>query len=153
MTTANLGMTKPTVGADADNWGTELNANLDLIDAAFDGGTWTPTDASGAGLSFTVVGARYRKIGPNLILLAASVTWPSTSNGLAAIIGGNPFTPATTLASITNSNAGVSTGAATLVRVGAGTNTIEVVNASTNGGVTNAQISTGFVRFCIPFFI
>lgn len=50
MTTTNLGMTKPIVGADADNWGTELNANLDLIDGAFEGGTWTPTDASGADL-------------------------------------------------------------------------------------------------------
>lgn len=33
MTTVNLGMTLPTVGADADVWGNELNADLNLIDA------------------------------------------------------------------------------------------------------------------------
>lgn len=32
MTTANLGMTLPTVGADADAWGGELNTDLGLID-------------------------------------------------------------------------------------------------------------------------
>jgi hypothetical protein len=31
-TTSNLALTKPTVGADADAWGGELNADLDLID-------------------------------------------------------------------------------------------------------------------------
>jgi len=35
MTTANLGLTKPTVGGDADAWGGEINTDLDLIDAAF----------------------------------------------------------------------------------------------------------------------
>ena len=33
MTTTNLGMTVPTVGADTDNWGTDLNNDLGLIDA------------------------------------------------------------------------------------------------------------------------
>lgn len=33
MTTTNLGMTIPTVGADTDNWGNDLNTDLGLIDA------------------------------------------------------------------------------------------------------------------------
>ncbi|HEY2009524.1 MAG TPA: tail fiber domain-containing protein [Rhizomicrobium sp.] len=33
MTTTNLGMTVPTVGADTDNWGNDLNTDLGLIDA------------------------------------------------------------------------------------------------------------------------
>lgn len=32
-TTPNLGLTKPTVGADADAWGGQLNASLDTLDA------------------------------------------------------------------------------------------------------------------------
>ena len=33
--TTNLGLTKPTVGADADAWGGLVNGNADLIDAEF----------------------------------------------------------------------------------------------------------------------
>src|ERR1700742_2604485 len=33
MTTTNLGMTLPTVGAHTDNWGNDLNTDLGLIDA------------------------------------------------------------------------------------------------------------------------
>ena len=36
-TTPNLGMTKPTVGADSNSWGGLLNGNLDILDAAFAG--------------------------------------------------------------------------------------------------------------------
>lgn len=32
MTTTNLGLTKPTVGADSDAWGDDLNGNIDIID-------------------------------------------------------------------------------------------------------------------------
>lgn len=35
MATTNLNMTEPTVGADADTWGNELNTLIDTIDAAF----------------------------------------------------------------------------------------------------------------------
>ena len=34
-TTTNLGLTKPTVGADADTWGTIENANKDIIDGEY----------------------------------------------------------------------------------------------------------------------
>lgn len=32
-TTVNLGLTKPTVGADQDQWGGQINASLDVLDA------------------------------------------------------------------------------------------------------------------------
>lgn len=34
-TTANLGLNKPAVGGDSDNWGTYLNANADALDGEF----------------------------------------------------------------------------------------------------------------------
>ena len=49
----------------------------------YEEGTWTPTDASGAGLSITVNGSgyrnRYTKIG-NLVFLTTSIDFPTTSN-------------------------------------------------------------------------
>jgi hypothetical protein len=55
-------------------------------------GTWTPTDGSGAGLSYaTAVGAWIRH-GEDMKVWGV-VRWPSTSNGASAIIGGLPITP------------------------------------------------------------
>lgn len=53
--------------------------------------TWTPTDASGAGLIFTGVSASYTKIG-NMVYAYAALTYPSTADASAAKIGGLPVT-------------------------------------------------------------
>jgi hypothetical protein len=54
-------------------------------------GSWTPTDASGAGLAFTVTGATYVKH-ERLVLARAQISYPVTANGSNASIGGLPFT-------------------------------------------------------------
>ena len=59
----------------------------------YEEGTWTPTDASGAGLTFTVNAAKYIKIG-QIVYLSAYFSYPSTANGSAAWVGGLPFTAA-----------------------------------------------------------
>lgn len=51
--------------------------------------SWTPTDASGAGLSFTSVSANYQRHG-NLVFAYFSLVYPSTVNASAAQIGGLP---------------------------------------------------------------
>lgn len=63
--------------------------------------SWTPTDNSGAGLTFTVQDATYQKIGRQC-LVTLSLTYPSTSDVSVASIGGFPCTTA----SGTNSRAG-----------------------------------------------
>jgi hypothetical protein len=93
MTTTNLGMTLPTVGADQDTWGDELNAALGVIDDQFPSGTFTPTDASGAGLAFTSPVGYYRRVG-NVVFVWGSLTFPSTADATTAKIGGLPFTSA-----------------------------------------------------------
>lgn len=54
-------------------------------------GTWTPVDASGAGLTFTGANGYYTKIG-KLVFAQGTVTFPATANASAASIGGLPFT-------------------------------------------------------------
>ena len=56
----------------------------------YEEGTWTPTDASGAGLTFGGVSATYTKIGRQVtcnLLLA----YPVTASAAVAEIGGLPF--------------------------------------------------------------
>lgn len=58
----------------------------------YEEGTWTPTDISGAGLSFTLGACTYTRVG-RMVTCYAVVTYPATASALAAKIGGFPFTP------------------------------------------------------------
>jgi hypothetical protein len=51
--------------------------------------TWTPTDGSGSGLSFTINYATYSQIS-NMIRFTTSITYPATADGAYAIISGLP---------------------------------------------------------------
>lgn len=50
---------------------------------------WTPTDASGAGLTFSTITAFYTKIG-KIVTAQLRLTYPATANGTTASIGGLP---------------------------------------------------------------
>lgn len=50
---------------------------------------WTPTDQSGAALSFSAVDAAYQTIG-NFVHAYFSLTFPATGSGAATLIGGLP---------------------------------------------------------------
>lgn len=56
-------------------------------------GSWTPTDASGAGLTFTSVSAGYTKIG-NMVFAYAALTYPATADGSNSLIDGLPLATA-----------------------------------------------------------
>lgn len=53
-------------------------------------GIWTPTDQSGAAVTFTAVNCRYTKIG-NRVHAYGTLTFPSTASGATILIGGLPF--------------------------------------------------------------
>jgi hypothetical protein len=52
--------------------------------------SWTPTDASGANLTFTYAEGEYTKIG-NIIFTFAFFEYPVTANGDQALVGGLPY--------------------------------------------------------------
>ena len=59
----------------------------------YEEGTWTPTDASGAGLIFSSFAGSYIKTG-RTVVAAFQVSYPATADVSAAKIGGLPFNAA-----------------------------------------------------------
>jgi len=63
----------------------------------YEEGTWTPIDASGAGLNLVIDGQSiYTKIG-NMVWASCRIVFPTTADGSAIHIGGLPFTVANNL--------------------------------------------------------
>jgi len=106
-----------------------------LVAAAPIYGTWTPIDASGAGLAFSNPVGTYTKVG-RLVFISIGLTYPATSNGAVAIVGGLPF-----------ANGGMAGGLTTcygihrVIYMPASGTTFYFYNAATVGQYTNANMS------------
>jgi len=120
----------------------------------YEEGTWTPTDASGASLSLTVASSpSYTKIG-RMVTVMASITYPSTANGNNILIGGLPFTAAS------SANGGDPGGFLRYSNYGSGL-WVEVLVSSTTfrcwtlagANITNANASTKRFDFVITYFV
>ena len=110
--------------------------------ADYEEGTWTPTDASGAGLSLTIVSATYTKIG-RLVTLQAEITYPSTVDASGSAIGGLPFVAA-------------SNGAASYYASGASGPIAQIGTAfypanTVGASITNATFSTKTVYITVSY--
>lgn len=153
MTTANLAIDKPVLGGDDGAWDDKINDAWDKIDGAFDVTTPTLTDGSGAGLGLTLTAVKSGKVGPHLAFISFNVSWPSNSSGAAAVLSGNPLSPATGMyiPALCHSSAAPYLNAPLFARVVPGGGNIEIFNAQTNAQITNAQLSTGFARACIVY--
>lgn len=117
----------------------------------YEEGTWTPTDASGAGLSFVAVSGNYTRIG-NTVFLFGYVRYPVTATTNTARIGGLPFTA--------NSADSVTQGAvtysqvATIRSVGVAKSTAILDIYTLAGGVpTNADLSNTVLYFNSTYFV
>ena len=108
-------------------------------------GTWTPTDASGASLSFTVTGATYTRIG-NIVFVNCFLTYPATASGANALIGGLPFTSKSTVIStgMLETNA---TLANPMVSVRPGSTTIAPLTTGPEANILNSTLSSKFIIF------
>jgi hypothetical protein len=115
----------------------------------YEEGTWTVTDGSGAGLSFTVSNNKYTKVG-RLVVASAQVQWPGTSNAAYAQLN----VPFTSVASASE-HGGVVTeqNYDTNNVVTASMNSTTAVWFRVNGGtaLTNANLSGKKLRFTVIY--
>ena len=112
------------------------STNANTLDD-YEEGTFTPTDASGAGLSLTASGW-YVKVG-KMVTAWMSVTYPATADGTNASIGSLPFTSGTGerwMGYVANTDLG----AAVTIMGGTATTQINVWNTS-GAAQTNATLS------------
>lgn len=104
--------------------------------------TWTPTDGSGAGLTFSSVSSSCQKVGRH-VLVSASLTYPATANTSVATLAGLPFTSAATFHACA-----VATNASGVAAVGllsvSGT-TIALDNITAAVGLQNVQFTGAVV--------
>jgi hypothetical protein len=78
-----LGNTAPTSGLGIAFPATQsMSSDANTLDD-YEEGTWTVTDGSGAGLSFSTSTGTYTKIG-SMVYFAFDITYPSTASGAAA---------------------------------------------------------------------
>jgi len=130
------------VSGDATIGGTLTVAGGEV--AFYETDTWTPTDASGAGLTIVNNGCHYVKVG-RLVTIVLYVSYPSTASGANAAIGGLPFTSATgQFAGVTApwTDSSVALG----LHVGSATTSILVYGVPGVTQRTNAQMSTISIR-------
>jgi hypothetical protein len=122
--------------------------------ADYEEGTWTPTDLSGASLTFTNLSGNcyYTKVG-NLVTCIFNITYPATADVNNAYIGGLPFTSKST----TNAVAGgqfsfTNYGAFLSMAVNTGATSFYFWT-SAGGLVTNATASGKVFRGVITYMV
>lgn len=114
------------------------------------GGTVTPTDNSGASLTFTSVSAKYDKIG-DVVHVFAQLSYPSTANGSASSISltGAPAFPSANYGRQCTLTYANSSSTAAFILATVSSTTIQFADA-TGAAVTNATLSTKTLIFnCI----
>lgn len=115
----------------------------------YEEGTWTPTDASGAALSFVQAVGAYVKVG-RLVLLTAYIEFPATADTSQVKIGGRPFSEGgfgtTASASIGYTNSGFALNA-----IGAASSTVIWFYRDGSASLTNADMSGKIVQFSLTY--
>ena len=110
----------------------------------YEEGTWVPVDVSGAGLNITVNDAKYTKIG-RVVHASYYIVYPTTADGLTALIGGLPFASSSIQTGTASTPSGVTAAQST---VGTGMYLLK------NGGVvTNASLSGMYLLVEITYSV
>lgn len=116
----------------------------------YEEGTWTPADASGATLSFTVTSANYVKIG-KAVYVQCSIVYPATANGANTLISGLPFAVGSSgpFTGALQTNA-VQTGFVSFI---ASSSTLELLKISASAHLVNSEMGSALVKFSGFYFV
>ena len=114
----------------------------------YEEGTWSIVDQSGAGLTFTVNGNQYTKVG-RAVTVNLEIVWPvtaDTSNAAASL----------PIAAIASNRGGLSAlsnnGISTNVYINGGANTFYLYG-NTGATITNAQMSGKYLIVSLTYFV
>ena len=118
----------------------------------YEEGTWNPTDASGAGLTFNNIDRnRYTKIG-RFVMAHVRLDYPTNSDGSIATIA-LPFTPSNDCTASTTGGVMTEQNYSTGVTLTASIDSTTGARIRTNGypALTNANLSGKSLRFTVTF--
>lgn len=115
-------------------------------------GTWTPTDASGAGLTFSNVTANYQVLG-NMVFAYFYLTFPATGNGSNVSIGGLPVAVPNAnnvaIPGLVDSQGATFNGI--FIRPVKNTSTFTLIAGTGTAVVINSQISNSTFSGCVTY--
>lgn len=135
--TTSATLVTPTLGA-----ASATSVNFGQTSLSYYGqGTWTPTDASGASLTFSAATGGYTRIG-DLVIASCQVTYPVTVNGNLALIGSLPFTSNSSLGDLGGTVCYTTISTLFSTRINGNSTSASLFN-NVGAGVTNATLSTG----------
>jgi len=112
----------------------------------YEEGTWTPTDLSGAGLTFTNLGSAYVKVG-QMVLVQSYINWPVTGSSASTQVGGLPFVVKEFNSYYYGPSRVQVPNVVAFVQLNSDTNHLYFYAPSGNALYTNAQLSGGYVLF------
>jgi hypothetical protein len=143
----------PVSGKGIDFAATPGTGTSELL-ADYEEGAWTPTDGSGAGLSFTGTSGNcfYTKVG-NLVTCVFALVYPSTASALAAKIAGLPFTTKSTTNTIYGGFTTYTDSSLSISFLAASNGTNADLYLNTGLSATNLQLSTRSVRGIIIYAV
>lgn len=125
-----------------------------IVNAATGSGptAWTPTDQSGAGLTFSVTSAYYYQVG-KLVTIVYDITFPTTANGNSVLIGGLPFNSFSSGTNQAGCALTFNTGLAAVVSIAfANSSANFTLHSITGSAPTNVQMTAGrFAGICQYF--
>lgn len=113
-------------------------------------GPWTPTDASGAALSFVVATGTWVKQGDDMTVFG-QVTYPTTADGTAAKIGGFPETTKNEASSRSGGSLNISTASIALQLFPEMNSKETAILDSAGAAATNANCSDAVFHFTIRY--